>query len=169
MARILDCNARTERFGLSLTEEEARSLIASRRQSLAESRRVEFGPSILPELIFTFCDSQYITQEDYGETMEKLQEAFFMFKNETMDDVTDGELLDFMKYEFDGICCGDVDYLRGTCLERFSRAVRAGESFGTQKRLRDEYSMGNTGNGYERLEEEARWDFGIYRMGLEDD
>ena len=42
------------------------------------------------------------------------------------DEITDDELLHFMKEQFDGICYGDTDYLETTCLEIFASAVRAG-------------------------------------------
>lgn len=29
-----------------------------------------------------------------------------------------------MKYKFDGICQGSLDYLEDTCLERFARNIR---------------------------------------------
>lgn len=168
LARILDCNRRTAEFGLCLSEEEAERLLAVRERALKDSGRVEFGGGILPDLIAAFCDSQYINQEDYEDILAKLQDIFYSFKNETMDEVTDGELLDFMRYEFEGICFGDLEYLRDTCMERFARASRAGEQFGSQKRLRDEYAMGRGGNGYERLEEEKRWDEELYRMKLDE-
>lgn len=51
------------------------------------------------------------------------------------DEITDDELLHFMKeqYEgicygdqYEGICYGDLDYLEGTCLCNFAQAIRAG-------------------------------------------
>ena len=84
---------KTETFGLSLTEQEAQELVVCRNESLKKYRRVEFGNGILDKLIFTFCDSQYINQENYKETMEKLQDIFYCFKNEAEDQLTDDELL----------------------------------------------------------------------------
>lgn len=61
LALIASYNDKTqERFGLYLIGEEARALIAGRNESLAVHKRVEFGLGVLPKLIFTFCDSQYI-------------------------------------------------------------------------------------------------------------
>ena len=70
---LMQCNEKTESFGLSLTEEDAHELVLCRNASLKKYRRVEFGEGILDKLIFTFCDSQYINQENYREVMEELQ------------------------------------------------------------------------------------------------
>ena len=65
LQRILRCNERTGQYGLTLTETDARELMACRENSLKESRRVEFGESILPAVIEFFCDSAYIHQDQY--------------------------------------------------------------------------------------------------------
>ena len=120
---LMQCNEKTESFGLSLTEEDAHELVLCRNASLKKYRRVEFGEGILDKLIFTFCDSQYINQENYREIMEELQDIFYSFKNEAMDLLTDDELLTFMKEQFEEICMGDTEYLESTCLPRFASAM----------------------------------------------
>lgn len=169
LARILECNNKSEKYGLRLSEEEAKNLMLSRKASLSDTRRVELGEGILPKLIFYFCDSQYINQDNYAETLEQLQELFYTFKNETMDELTDDELLAFMKKQYEEICFGDMDYLAGTCLERLASAVRSGGLSKLQSRLRDEYSLNkDTGNAYSRLSQETRWDYELYEKKLED-
>lgn len=79
---VLECNEKTEQFGLILSQEDAKYLVAVKDTSLKDAQRVEFGSSILPAVIFTFCDSQYIRQENYKDTIAQLQEIFFLFKNE---------------------------------------------------------------------------------------
>lgn len=49
-----------------------------------------------------------------------------MYKNEMQDEITDEELLNFMKEQFETVCYGDLDYLEGTCLDIFAQAIRAG-------------------------------------------
>ena len=154
---LLACNEKTQRFGLCLTEEQARELVICRNNSLKKYQRVEFGSGILDKLIYVFCDSPYIDGGSYAETLEKLQDVFYAFKNETQDKVTDDEILNFMKEQFDGICCGDIEYLGGTCLERFSRAVRDGYR-GYEKRQ----GLGE----YEKFSEEERWDADLYHEVL---
>lgn len=153
MAVLMACNEKTETFGLSLTEQEAQELVVCRNESLKKYRRVEFGNGILDKLIFTFCDSQYINQENYKETMEKLQDIFYCFKNEAEDQLTDDELLSFMREQFEEICMGDTEYLESTCLPRFAAAIRAG--------YRGYQESGGNGE-YENLSQEARWDKDLY-------
>lgn len=121
---VMDINRQTERFGLVLTEEDARTLMESRKNTLKEQQRVEFGEGILPKMIFTFCDSQYIYQENYVDTILRLQEIFYLYKNEAIEEMSDDELLDFMKHSFDGECQGTLEYLEGTALEEFARDIR---------------------------------------------
>ncbi|MFT3982713.1 MAG: DUF6323 family protein [Lachnospiraceae bacterium] len=166
--RVISCNEKTEQYGLSLTVEDAQELMVYRSDALQEARRIEFGEGILPELIFAFCDSDFINQDNYTETLGQLQELFYMYKNESQDGLTDTELIKFMRIQFDEVCFGDIDYLRETCLERFARAVRAGHQNQMQSRLRDEYVLRETENEYEGLDEETRWEREVYFQKLED-
>lgn len=158
-AELLDTNACSRRYGLTLSPEDAQVLMEKRALALRETRRVEFGQGILPKLIYEFCDSDWISQSDYVETLARLQEIFFHYKNEMMDEVTDDELLHFMKEQFETVCFGDLDYLAGTCLELFSKAVHAGYG---EHRISD-------GKGiYSRLDEVPRWDRELYLEALKD-
>jgi hypothetical protein len=168
LARVLESNKKSERYGLVLSEEEANNLIQSRKTSLSDTQRVEFGEGILSKIIYYFCDSQYINQDTYADTLAQLQELFYTYKNETQDELTDDELLDYMKKQFEEVCFGDLDYLSNTCLERFSRAVRSGYQNQMQSRLRDEYSLRDGDDEYGDLSEESRWDDELYKTSLED-
>ena len=123
--KVMQTNQYTERFGLVLSEEEANFLVQERSSSLRQEQRVEFGEGILPKLIFQFCDSPYLSQDNYVESIVRLQEIFYLYKNESLDVLSDDELLDYMKEKFDGVCQGDFEYLEGTVLEEFARNVRA--------------------------------------------
>lgn len=124
LEKIVQCNSYTSRYGLKLSNEEVLQLLDSRKNNLKQVERVEFGEGILSKLIYTFCDSPYIYQDNYVETMEALQEIFYLYKNEALDEVTDDELIEYMKECFEGKCQGDLDYLEGTCLEAFCRTIR---------------------------------------------
>lgn len=153
IATLISCNEKTEQFGLVLTNEQAKELVISKNESLKKYQRIEFGYSILEKIIYNFCDSQYIQQDDYVDTLMVLQDIFYLFKNESDDKLTDDELLTFMKEQFEGICSGDLDYLAGTCLERFAQAIRAGYTG----------YMGTGGhNVYSEFDEEPRWDKDLY-------
>lgn len=120
------CNNFTEKFGLTLSEEEINELVDCRKTSLKESGRVEFGGGILPKLIYAFCDSPYIEQEDYEETLILLQEAFYYYKSEALDYYSDDELIEFMVKVFNGRAKGSAEYLVGTSLEALCRYVKKG-------------------------------------------
>lgn len=124
--QVMDMNEETERFGLALSGEDTELLIKERRAILEQEGRVEFGQSVLPKIIMTFCDSGYIMQDNYVQSLIRLQEIFYYFKNEMDEEITDDELLNFMKEQFESVCFGDFQYLEGTCLEIFSEAIRAG-------------------------------------------
>ena len=123
--KVMQTNQYTERFGLVLSEEDANLLVQERSSSLRQEQRVEFGEGILPKLIFQFCDSPYLSQDNYVESIVRQQEIFYLYKNESLDDLSDDELLDYMKEKFDGVCQGDFEYMEGTVLEEFARNVRA--------------------------------------------
>ena len=124
LQKVIACNQYTEVFGITLTQQEAIRLLEARKLSLKEQERVEFGESILPKLIFAFCDSPYLYQDNYEETIEALQDIFYLYKNESLDELTDDELIEYMKNEFNGSCQGSLEYLEDTSLEQFARGIR---------------------------------------------
>lgn len=137
LQKVVECNSYTNKYGLILTNEEALQLLNSRKNSLRQEERVEFGEGILTKIIYTFCDSPFIYQDNYVDTIEALQEIFYLYKNESLDEISDDELLDYMKQCFDGKCQGDLDYLEGTCLDAFCRKIRR-EGIGFMGSERDE-------------------------------
>lgn len=157
ITQVLDTNQYTRRFGLTLTQEDARLLVQERTESLKTQQRIEFGEGILPKIIYAFCDSAYITQRNYRDTLIRLQDIFFLYKNEMLDEITDDELLEFMKEQFEGVCCGDPDYLEGTCLDLFAQAIRAGYSGYQQSQGRGEFSQ---------FDIVTRWDRELYLLAL---
>ena len=158
LSGILNTNQYTQKYGLALSRKDAQELMERRKQTLRETRRVEFGKGILPRIIYEFCDSDYISQSDYAKTLARLQEIFFHYKNEMMDEISDDELLHFMKEQFEDICYGDLDYLEGTCLTIFSQAVRAG-----YRKYKDSQGYGE----YADFDEVKRWDYELYLEALD--
>ena len=121
---VLRSNEYTCGFGLSLSEQDIEELLIIRRESLEEHQRVEFGKGVLEKLIYAFCDSAYVYQENYADTLSRLQDIFYLYKNESMDELTDDELIDYMRKSFDETCQGSLEYLEETCLEEFARKIR---------------------------------------------
>ena len=126
LSKVIETNQYTERFGLSLSQQDAQLILDNRKTALQEQRRVEFGEGIVPKIIFEFCDSDYIDQSNYVDTIIRLQEIFYLYKNEMNDEITDDELIQLMKEQYEMQCHGDLDYLESTCLSDFARVIRAG-------------------------------------------
>lgn len=123
IAQVMQENEYTGKFGMVLSQEEAAELVSRKRETLREEQRIEFGESILAKLTRAFCDSAYIEPEDYARTLGRLQEIFYLYKNESMDELTDDELLEFMREKFDEVE-GSLDYLEDTVLDEFARKIR---------------------------------------------
>lgn len=157
--KVMESNQYTEQYGLTLNEQDAEILAQERKSTLIEQKRVEFGESILPRIIYEFCDSAFISQSNYVESLTRLQEIFFLYKNEMLDEISDEELLNFMKEQFETVCFGDFDYLEGTCLDIFAQAVRAGYRGYQQTGGRGEYA---------EFDEVLRWDRELYLEVLRD-
>lgn len=121
---LLQTNEVTQQYGLNISDEDAKLLTQERKDSLQEQQRIEFGEGILSQLIVLFCDSPYIEQSNYVETLGRLQDIFYLYKNESLDELTDEELLEYMKEQFDGVCQGSLEYLEETALEDFARNIR---------------------------------------------
>lgn len=157
--RIISCNALTASYGLQLSQQDTELLLQSRSQILSEQQRVEFSGGILPRLIECFCDSDYLRQDTYLQTLLELQELFYIYKNESLDLLTDDELLAFMKEQFNGVCYGSVEYLGDTCLDRFSAAIRAGY---------EGYKQTGGKGVYAQFSQEERWDKELFLSVLKD-
>lgn len=159
LTKVIETNQTTKQYGLSLTEEEAKLIVTERVNTLKVQKRVEFGEGITPKIIFEFCDSDFIDQNNYVDTLLRLQEIFYLYKNEMQDEISDEELLHFMKEQFEEVCFGDLGYLEGTCLQIFAEAVRAGYRG---------YQASEGYGEYTELDEVKRWDRDLYLEALYD-
>lgn len=159
LEKIVKTNEVTAQYGLSLSRQDAEQILAERIRVLQEERRVEFGEGMTDRIICEFCDSAYISQENYVETIIRLQEIFYRYKNETLDEMSDDELLHLMKEQFETICFGDPDYLEGTCLDLFAQAVRGGY---------DGYRKTDGYGEASQFDDVTRWDYGLYLESLKD-
>ncbi|MCL1983102.1 MAG: DUF6323 family protein [Clostridiales bacterium] len=123
---VMKCNDFTARFGLVLTPAQAVELVETRSASLRENGRIEFGGGVIDKIIKEFCDSPYIFNHNYAQTIHELLEIFYCYKNETLDLIGDDDLVKHMKTAFDGICQGSLDLLSGRELARLARNLRFG-------------------------------------------
>ncbi|MDF2483837.1 MAG: hypothetical protein K0R46_5 [Herbinix sp.] len=121
---IRDCNDYTSRFGLKLSEQEILELVENRKMVLEETGRIEFGGGIIQKLIMEFADSVYVNQQDYVEILNELQECFYYFKKESLEEISDDELIGLMKLYYDEVCHGSIEFLRSSMLENYCRDIR---------------------------------------------
>jgi DNA mismatch repair ATPase MutS len=126
VAEIIRCNQTTSRYGLVLKESDARELADTRSEALEKLGRIEFAGGSINKLILEFCDSPYLNQANYSETLNELVQIFYYFKNETLDEVDDDDLIISMKKYFDETCRGSLDLLETRDLENLARKIRYG-------------------------------------------
>lgn len=126
MEGIINCNEITERFGLSLTRADAEKLLEIRQSALKSFGRIEFGRGVTEKIIKEFCDSPYISQQNFAEITGELIEIFYLYKNESLDKLSDDELLGLMREYFEQECMGDLEVLRDSSLDKIARNIRGG-------------------------------------------
>ncbi len=126
VSEIMKCNDMTVKFGLILTEAQALELVETRSYALKQNGRIEFGGGVIDKIISEFCDSPYISINNYNETVHELLEIFYYYKNETIDLMSDDDLIKYMKNAFDGICQGSIELLSGRELYKLARNMRYG-------------------------------------------
>ncbi len=123
---IESCNDISREYGLALTHKQAMDLCITHASALKGVGRVEFSGGIPEKLITAFCDSPYMNEDNYAENLCALCEAFYYYKNETLDKMSDDELIQFMKESFDGNCKGSVSLMISNNLEELCRHIKSG-------------------------------------------
>lgn len=123
---IFKCNELTSEYGLMLYEEDVKEILKTRNRALEKSGRIEFNGQIINKIIISFRDSPYISQYNYSDTINELVEIFYNYKNETLDYISDDELIEIMKEHFDNYCQGSLELLEGRVLYKISDNIRRG-------------------------------------------
>ena len=130
-ARELEsCNRVIERYGLSLSPQDVRALVAGRTEALQVTERVEFGGGVVKQLVLAFAGSPHVSQATFAETVLELQELFYEFKNESLEQIPDDDLIGKMRTLFDDFANGDVEYLAEALFEGIGRRVREDAAMG---------------------------------------
>ena len=124
ISQVMECNQKNKTYRLALNGQVPSVLIKTRNDALTSFGRIEFGGGILPKLIETFRDSPYLYQGNYASMLHELTETFYYFKNESLDRLSDGELLSYMRKYFDTNCHGSIELLQCRELEQLTRAIR---------------------------------------------
>lgn len=120
---IMALNEKTEQYGLTLTPQDVKALLQTRSEELTANGWVEVGGGILPRIIEAFCDSSFIDQRNYVETMQELLRIFYFAKSILMDRISDDELIDYMKDSFENRCMGSLELLRGRELKHLAEKL----------------------------------------------
>ena len=113
---IISLNKFTENYGLSLTKEQAITLVKNRNTVLKDIGRIEMGGGILEKLIYEFYDSTYIDKYSYLETLIKLTDIFYLYQGEFDYKLTDEQIIKYMRSKFEKYC-GSLELLEGICFE----------------------------------------------------
>ena len=121
---VRESNDLSERFGLSLSEKDIQEIVECRSKALKDTGRIEFGGGIMPKLVYAFCDSPFMDNENYAVTLEELQELFYYYKNESEEALTDDELIEFMVKVFNGRAQGSTEYLGGISVDALYRYAK---------------------------------------------
>lgn len=111
----------TEAFGLTLSNGDMAALLRRRKQALQDTGRVEFAGGIFQKLVYAFCDSPYLSQANYANTLCELTAQFYAFKSDIEDEMTDDELLDAMRDLFNQRAQGALEYLADITLSDLCR------------------------------------------------
>ncbi|SHI22098.1 DUF6323 family protein [Desulfosporosinus lacus] len=126
VAELEKCNDLTVQFGLRLSQCDAVDLVETRNLALKDNGRIEFGGGVIEKIIREFCNSPYLSMPNYAESLHDLTDMFYYYKNETLDLMSDDDLIKFMKQRFDGICQGSLELLSGRELANMARNIRFG-------------------------------------------
>lgn len=120
------CNPTLERYGLMLTSRDIRALVAGRVEALYETERVEFGGGATKDLVLAFAGSPHVSQRTFVAQVLELQDLFYEFKNESLEQVPDEELIGKMRSLFDEVAEGDMEYLAEALFDGLGRHIREG-------------------------------------------
>ncbi len=125
-SQILSLNKKSEQYGLSLSPADASALIQTRAEALTANGRIEIGSATIGKFIDAFCTSAFLNQSDYATTLHELLELFYYVKNEALDQISDDELIAFMKDCYENRCGGSLELLAGRELEKLAHNLRFG-------------------------------------------
>ena len=118
---------KTAQYGITLSEKDCLEIAECRYESLKENERIEVGLGATQKIIEKFCESGYVNQNNFSETVEGLLECFYMIKTETNDKVDDETVLEVLNYIFENDAGGDVSKIYDcAALDEYIREVKEG-------------------------------------------
>ena len=121
--RLLKTNEESKRYGLTITEKEAKEIIISRNNTLKSLGRIEFDINVTEKIMQNLCKSPFINKESYFDTINEFQEIFYYMKNETEDSIGDNEIIEMIDDLYNNSCGGSIEFLKEK-VQCFSQDVR---------------------------------------------
>lgn len=121
---ILQMNSESEQYGLSLSQDDIEEIIKSRNHTLQSYGRIDLNINATKQLIENLYISQYTDKDDYVELINDLQDIFYYLKNETLDEISDIEILEIID-EFYNECSGRIDNVQNK-VEKFAQDYKWG-------------------------------------------
>lgn len=135
---LMELSDKTEEYGIVLSGRDCQEIAEFRAAALAENERIEVGVGAVKRIIEEFCDSGYVNQNNFKETVEGLLECFYTIKSETDDKVSDDEAIEFLKYLFETEAGGDINKLYDSeAFDIFINGQGNGRSVRTEKNGKD--------------------------------
>lgn len=121
---LLATNSDGAPHGLCLTAQDAAMLIQVSHDAILTQDRLEFGESAILPLIRQFQQSRFLAPGDYADTLATLLDIFYEVKEESLDLLTDEEVISLMFEAFETTSCGSVELLQTRDMEWLCRRVR---------------------------------------------
>jgi len=121
---LLKINDKSSAYGLILTPEDVEEIIKSRGYSLKNYGRIDLNMDVTKKLINRIYTSQYTDKDDYVEIINDLQDIFYYLKNETLDEISDNEIIDII-VEFYEKTSGRIDNIQNLT-EKFALEYKLG-------------------------------------------
>ena len=121
---ILKINEESSVYGLILTSENVEGIIKSRGYSLKTYGRIDLNMDATKKIINKIYISQYTDKDDYVEIINDLQDIFYYLKNETLDKISDNEIIDIIG-EFYEETSGRIDNVQNLA-EKYALDFRLG-------------------------------------------
>lgn len=121
---ILELNKKSQIYGLALKQEDIKEIIKSRNNTLKSYGRIELDINVTKRIIENLYTSQYTDKDDYVESINDLQEIFYYLKNETLDQISDIEIIEIID-EFYNKFSGRIEIVQEKS-EEFAKQYRWG-------------------------------------------
>lgn len=120
--QILEINDKSVDYGLVLSPKDVEEVIKSRKDSLKTYGRIDLNMDITEKIMEILYTSQYTDKDDYLELINDLQDIFYYLKNETLDEISDNEILEKIS-EFYEKTSGRIDNVQNLA-EKFANDYR---------------------------------------------